>query len=119
MLADTDFILAMLKPSDWLKSSAEAIFRQNKGKISTSVSVMIEVALVAKKFNLAMLDTFVNIFERINVDDKTYDVSMRAALYMQKYRLNALDAFHAAYCDDAIISSDDAYDRIGLKRIAL
>ena len=41
MFADTDFILALIKESDWLKTNAEKILEDNKGKIRTSISVMI------------------------------------------------------------------------------
>ena len=41
MFADTDFILALVKDSDWLKENAVKILKENKGKINTSISVMI------------------------------------------------------------------------------
>ena len=120
MFADTDFILALVKDTDWLKENAVKILKDNKSKITTSISVMIEVALMCKKFKVNAMNTFAHIFEIINVDEETYSVCMRAALYIEKYNLNVFDAFHAAFCgDDKIISSDDVYESVGIKRVRL
>ena len=120
MFADTDFILALVKDTDWLKENAVNILKENKGKIKTSISVMIEVALMCKKFKVNTMNTFAHIFEIINVDDETYSVCMRAALYIEKYNLNVFDAFHAASCkDEKIISSDDVYESVGIERVRL
>lgn len=120
MFADTDFILALVKDSDWLKENAVKILKENNGKINTSISVMIEVALMCKKFKINVMNTFAHIFEIINVDEETYSVCMRAALYMEKYNLNVFDAFHASsYKDEKIISSDDVYERVGIERVKL
>ena len=120
MLADTDFILALIKDSDWLKQKALNILKENKGKIRTSLSVMMELALICKRLNIDVLETFANVFELIEVNEETYEVCMKAALYMKKYGLNVFDSFHAACCADSeIISSDTAYEKVGLKRIKL
>lgn len=120
MFADADFILALIKKTDWLKNNAMNLLRNHRGKIRTSTSVMIEIALVCKRFGLDIPKAFANIFEVIKVDEETYSISMRAALYIEKYGLNVFDAFHAASCgDDLIISSDTAYEKVGLKRVKL
>ena len=120
MFADTDFILALVKESDWLKDNALKILKENKGKINTSVSVMIEVALMCKKFKINTMNTFAHIFELINADEETYSVCMKAALYIDKYNLNVFDAFHAAFCgDDKMISSDSVYESLGIERVRL
>ena len=120
MFADTDFILALVKDIDWLKENALKILKQNKGRVKTSISVMIEVALICKKFRLNTMNTFAHVFEIINVDEETYSVCMRAALYIDKYNLNVFDAFHAASCkDEKIISSDSVYESVGIERVRL
>ena len=107
MFADTDFLLALIKNSDWLKKNAIKILKEHKGKIKTSVSVMIELAHICKRFKLNTLETFANIFELIHVNEGDYLVSMQAAVYIEKYNLAVFDAFHAAFCgNDKIISSD-------------
>lgn len=120
MFADTDFILAIVKDTDWLKTNALKILNANKGRIKTSGSVMIEIALMCKKFKISTMNTFAHVFEIINVDEETYSVCMRAALYIDKYNLNVFDAFHAASCkEEKIISSDNVYESIGIERIKL
>ena len=120
MFADTDFILALVKDTDWLKENAVTILKDNKSKITTSISVMIEVALMCKKFKVNTINTFAHIFEIIAVDEENYSVCMKASLYIEKYGLNVFDAFHAAFCgDDKIISSDDVYESVGIERVRL
>lgn len=120
MFADTDFLLAIIKDSDWLKVSALTILKKHKGIIKTSVSVMIEVAHLCKRLRMNTVDIFAHIFELINVDDKTYAICMQAAVYIDKYNATVFDAFHAAYCsDDIIISSDRIYDELGMQRLRL
>ena len=120
MFADTDFLLALIKDSDWLKEKALKILKEHKAKINTSVSVMIELALICKRFKIDVLEAFANIFEIVNVDEEAYTVCMRAALYMKKHGLNVFDSFHASFCgSDQIISSDSVYDKIGIRRVSL
>ena len=120
MFADTDFLLALIKDSDWLKEKAERIFKEQKDKITTSASVMIELALLCKRLKMEASVVFANVLELVDIDEETYNVSMRAAVYMEKYNSNVFDAFHAAYCkNDTIISSDSVYEKIGLKRLKL
>ncbi|HLD97170.1 MAG TPA: PIN domain-containing protein [Candidatus Nanoarchaeia archaeon] len=120
MFADTDFLLALLKESDWLKRNAESILEKHKGSINTSVSVMIELAIVCKRLRLNVVDTFASVFELVEINEEMYKLCLNAAIYIEKDMLNVFDAFHAAYCgNEAIISSDSAYDKLGLERIKL
>ena len=118
--ADSDFILALVKPSDWLKERAEKILNENKGDIRTSLVSLIEIALVLEKFNLRVLEIFANLFDIIEIDESEQRIALTAASYIEENGLNVFDAFHAASCgNDTIISSDKVYDKIGLKRINL
>ncbi|MBI2142473.1 PIN domain-containing protein [Candidatus Woesearchaeota archaeon] len=120
MFADTDFFLAIIKESDWLKDNAVKLFNKHKGSITTSVSVMIEIAILCDRHKLDVLKSFANIFEIAQIDSESYAICMNAAFYMKKYGTNVFDSFHAAYCGDGIIiSSDSAYEKIGIARIRL
>ncbi len=120
MFADTDFILALIKKTDWLKENAVKILEENKGKIRTSVSVMMELALICKRLKINTMDVFAHVFEIVNVDEITYSVCMQAALYIEKYSLNVFDAFNASFCgDEKIISSDSVYENVGIERVKL
>lgn len=120
MFADTDFILTLIKESDWLKKNAAKILNQNKGDIQTSISVMIELAHICKRLRINTIKTFANTFELVEVDEPTYSICMQAAVYIEKYNFAVFDGFHAAFCsNDQIISSDSVYERIGVERIKL
>ena len=120
MFADTDFLLALIKESDWLKKNALKILKQNKGEIQTSISVMIELAHVCKRLKISTIKTFANILEIVKIDEFAYSICMQASVYIEKYNFAVFDAFHAAFCSgDRIISSDSVYDRIGIERIKL
>ena len=120
MFADTDFLLALIKNSDWLKKNAIKILAEHKGKITTSISVIIELAHVCKRLKINSLETFAHVFDIINVDEETYSICMSSGFYIEKYNLDVFDAFNAAFCGtDKIISSDSAYDIVGIERIKL
>ncbi len=114
--ADTDFFLALIKEKDWLKENAKRILNEYKGQITTSIITFIELALLAKKHNLDIVKIFTSVMAICNVDDEKL---LKAAIYIRDYGLGVFDAFHAAYCDGKIISSDSAYDRVGIKQIRL
>ena len=120
MFADTDFILALIKETDWLKQNALRLMEKYKGQIRTSISVMIELALLCGRMKRPLLPTFANVFEFAEVDETTYSICLTAGLYVDKHNINVFDAFHAAYCgNDRILSSGHAYEKIGLERIAI
>ena len=120
MFADTDFLLALAKDSDWLKGSATFIAEKNKGNIRASVSVMIELALLCKRYEIDVVKAFIDALEIVYLNEATRQLCLAAAMYIKKDGLSTFDAFHAAYCgNDKIISSDKAYEKIGLERIAL
>jgi predicted nucleic acid-binding protein len=114
--ADTDFFLALLKPSDWLKDKAKKILEDYNGKITTSTTTFIELALLAKRYSLDVVRIFNSVMAICGVEDEVY---LKAAIYMRDYNLSVFDAFHAAYCRDKIISSDSIYEKIGIERVKL
>ncbi|MBI2653607.1 PIN domain-containing protein [Candidatus Woesearchaeota archaeon] len=120
MFADTDFLFALIKDRDWLKDKAEKIFKEHEGEIRTSISVIMELGHLCKRFNMNVMEVFAHVFELIEVTEETYSICTQAAVYIEKYNLTVFDAFNAAYCGhDKIISSDSVYDTIGLERIRL
>lgn len=114
--ADTDFFLALLKDKDWLKENAKRILERYKGQITTSVVTFIELGLLAKRYDLDVVRIFTSVMAICGIEDER---PLKAAIYIRDYGLWVFDAFHAAYCREKIISSDSAYERVGIERIKL
>ncbi len=119
--ADTDFFLALMKPSDWLKRSAGRILKEHVGEFWTSSAVLLELLLLGKRLELDPEWLLINLFEIATVGDGTDEIFLRAARYMRDEAVGVFDAVHAAYCGEGkmIVSSDKVFDRLGLKRIPL
>ncbi|EEB73921.1 type II toxin-antitoxin system VapC family toxin [Thermococcus sp. AM4] len=114
--ADTDFFLALLKPNDWLKENARKLYEKYKGRITTSEATFLELLILSKRFNLDPLRLLAAVMAIIEEENEDY---LRAAYYMKEHNLNPFDAVHAAKCGGVIISSDKAFDKLGIKRIKL
>ncbi|WP_457752062.1 type II toxin-antitoxin system VapC family toxin [Thermococcus sp.] len=114
--ADTDFFLALLKPKDWLKDNAKRIYEKYKGQITTSEATFMELLILSKRFNLDPVRLLAAVMAIIGEENEDY---LRAAYYMRENNLNPFDAVHAAKCGGTIISSDKAFDGLGIKRIRL
>ncbi len=111
--ADTDFFLAILKSSDWLKENAVKIMKNYT--IETSEVTYIELMLLAKKYNLDFIEIIKDVMAICHENNSIY---IMAAEYI-KNGVNVFDAFHAAHCNGEIISSDHIYDKLDIKRIKL
>lgn len=123
MYAETDFYLALLKESDWLKQNAERLYRQYRDEMWTSQITAQELLLYARKHTIRapdLLDAFYDLARVVEVDVDAGFLTATAHT-MDTYNTTPFDAMHAmaAREDGIIISSDSVYDRIGLKRIRL
>lgn len=117
---DSDFLLALLKPDDWLKGGAERILRTYKGKLWTSIVTLAEVVMVGRAFGLDSERMVSDMLDIVEVSESDKGVALRAAVFISRHGLSTFDAFHAAFAEDGeIISSDGVYDKVGLHRISL
>lgn len=118
--ADTDFFLAMAKKEDWLKSGAENIYKENKGKIDTSIITLLELFLLSERKGLNPETIVGSVFKSANVERLSITEAMQIAHNIKHENVNVFDAFHSILAGDReIISSDDIYDKLGQKRIRL
>lgn len=117
MYADTDFWLALLKEDDWLAERAEARLEEHRGELEVSLATFIELFLIEDRFAFDRETATLAILELAETDVDP-DIVFQASAYIDD-GLNTLDAFHAALADDAIISSDQAFETIELDRVAL
>ena len=113
--ADTDFFLALLKEKDWLKEKALSVLRENKDNITTSITTYIELMLLSKKFGLDPVNVAVSVMEIT----RSFDERILRASILISQGMGVFDAFHAAFSDGEIISSDHVYEEFGYRRVKL
>ena len=118
--ADTDFFIAIAKKEDWLKSGAEKLYNENKGKINTSIVTVLEMLLLAERKNMDPEAIVGSIFKIASVDRLSITEAMQIAHNMKHENTNVFDSFHSVLSGSReIISSDDIYDKLGHNRIKL
>ena len=113
--ADTDFFLALLKPTDWLKENARRILEEEKGRIYTSEATYIELMLLAKRYGLDPVRIAIDVMAICNEKNGEY----QAAAELISQEVGVFDSFHAVHSNGKIISSDKIYKKLGLEQIAL
>ncbi len=117
--ADTDFFFALIKSNDRLNKSAMGIYEKYKGDIYTSLTVILEILLIAKKLGMPAKTIVGYVLDIAKVEHTDSASILLAAHYIDEQDLGIFDAFHAALCRNEIISSDHIYDKIGISRIKL
>ncbi len=113
--ADTDFFLALLKPTDWLKENARRILEEEKGRIYTSEATYIELMLLAKRYGLDPVRIAIDVMAICNEKNGEY----QAAAVLISQDVGVFDSFHAVHSNGKIISSDKIYRKLGLEQIDL
>ncbi|MEY7850528.1 PIN domain-containing protein [Natrarchaeobius sp. A-rgal3] len=117
MYADTDFWVAILKDDDWLADRAEIRLEEYRGELEVSLATFIELFLIEERYAFDREQAALAIFELADCDVDE-DAVFQASEYIDD-GLNTFDAFHAALADDAILSSDQAFDTISVERVPL
>ncbi len=113
--ADTDFFLALLKPTDWLRNNARRILEEEQGKIYTSETTYIELMLLAKRYGLDPVRIAIDVMAICNEKNGEY----QAAAELITQNVGVFDSFHAVHSNGKIISSDRIYRKLGLEQIDL
>lgn len=121
LYADTDFFVALLKKSDWLKQRAHRVLAKHRGEIITSATTIIELLLIAKECGLDPERLIVDVSQIANIEDGHIGVLLVAANYIKEEGVGVFDALHAAFCGKRrkIISSDRIFDDLGFDRVRL
>ena len=118
--ADTDFFLALLKEDDWLGKEAKRLLKQHGGEIWTSPAALAELLILADRFSFDPEQLIIDVLNIADLRHGEPRVFHTAASYMKYDRVGPFDPLHAAFCGNSkIISSDKAFDRLGLERIPL
>lgn len=110
--ADVDFILALVKKRDWLKTNAKNIYDKYKDELFISSACLIELMLIAEKIDeepLELIQFALRIAELVGDEPNDY---LLACKYKKEYGLNVFDSIHIAKCRGKIISSDKKFENI-------
>ena len=117
MYADTDFWVALLKGDDWLTKRAEELYAEYEDDLEVSLTTFVELFLIEEQFSFDRERATISILEMADADiDEA--VIFQASEYIDG-GLNVFDAFHAALAGEAILSSDKAFDDVGIERVQL
>ena len=115
---ETDFLLALIKPDDWLGERAAAIYEQRREELWTSDTTLLELMLVAYREDRDVERTVANAKQLVDVRGDP-DAMLAAANHVEENGFTPFDALHLVKANGApIVSSDDAYEDFS-ERIAL
>jgi len=110
MYVETDFLLALIKPEDWLGERATDVYEEHGDELWTADITLIELLLVAYRENRNVERTVANAKQLVEVRGDP-DRVLAAANHIEENGFTPFDALHLVYANGApIVSSDDAYD---------
>jgi predicted nucleic acid-binding protein len=125
--ADSDFFLALLKDSDWLKERAKKIYEENKDEIWVSPFTIVELMIVCVREDIPLKETLLQISRIAGTTYIKWDFYFRAADYVEQ-GATIFDALMMSFAKQSeidfsdnseIISSDKVYEKFGFKIINL
>ncbi|MDO8460329.1 MAG: PIN domain-containing protein [Nanoarchaeota archaeon] len=125
--ADSDFFLALLKDSDWLKEKAKKIYEENKKSIYVSPFTVVELMVVCIREEIPLKETLLQISRIAELTFIKWDLFFKAAEYVEN-GATVFDALLMAFAKESevafseeseIISSDKIYEKFGFKVIDL
>ncbi len=117
MYADTDLWLALLKEDDWLGDRAEQLLERYEGELEVSLATFLELFLVEERYSFDRERAVTSVLELAEYEGDP-DVVYQASEYRDD-GLNTFDAFHAALSRGTILSSDNAFNEVGVDRVPL
>ena len=125
--ADSDFFLALLKDSDWLKEKAKRIYEENKNQIWISPFTIVELMIVCVREDIPLKETLLQISRIAGTTYIKWDFYFRAADYVEQ-GATIFDALMMSFAKQSeidfsesskIISSDKVYEKFGFEVIDL
>ncbi len=118
--ADTDFFLALLKNSDWLKEKAKKIYEKNKENLFISPFTIAEIMVVCKREKISIKETLAQISRIAKLDGLSWNIFFKACDFIER-GATIFDSLLMATCseNDQIISSGNVYEKFGFDIIDL
>jgi len=117
--ADTDFFLALMKDSDWLKDKAIKIYEENKDNIWITPTTVVEIMIICKRENIPLKETLIQISRISKLILTPWNYYIKAGNYIEE-GATIFDALLISFVEDnLIISSDNVYEKFGFEVIDL
>ncbi|AFZ74677.1 PIN domain-containing protein [Natronobacterium gregoryi] len=117
---ETDFLLALVKDSDWLQQSAEEAL--DEYDVETSAVSYLELLLARERYEFDYVPLVANLLELVPVrDEEERQIVLKAVNYYDE-GMTAFDAFHAATAETRtldVLSSEKDYEDIEVERVPL
>ncbi len=117
---ETDFLLALIKDSDWLQDRAENALDEHE--VVTSSHAYLELLLIRERHEFEYIKLVSNMLDIVPVETDAERQSVLKAVQYFQDGMTAFDSFHAAAAETrghSILGSDKAYDEINVERIPL
>lgn len=117
---ETDFLIALVKDSDWLKQRAEEALEEHE--VVTSPFSYLELLIIRERHEYDYVRLFANMLDLVPVrTDEERQIVLKAVHYYEE-GMAPFDSFHAATaetCGLPILSSDKAYEEVDPERLSL
>src|SRR3989344_7536016 len=82
--ADSDFFLALLKDSDWLKEKARKVYEENKKSIYVSPFTVVELMVVCVREDIPLKETLLQISRIASLSFIKWDLFFMATEYIEE-----------------------------------
>lgn len=127
MYVETDFLVALFDPDDWLHDQAQSTLDAESRDVHTSLLAYAEFLTLAYEpgtgIPFDVPRAVANLLEAVPIEpDRDEEAALAAATFLDERDATPFDAFHGgiAITDDGDIrSSDRIYDEFGLQRVPL
>ena len=118
--ADSDFFLALMKDSDWLKEKAKKIYEKNKENIWITPFTAAEIMIVCKREGIPIRETIYQVSRIANIEYMPWEIFFKASKFIEEGS-TIFDSLLMAFCgeNNKIISFDNIYEKFGFEVIDL
>lgn len=125
MYVETDFLLALAKPDDWLQDRALGVLEEHD--VHTSVSAYAEFLLYTYdgdgEYTVDVPRVVTDLVEQVPVEPEVHERAvLTAAVLADEHGLTPFDAVHAGTAiatDERVCSSERDYDALAIDRLPL
>lgn len=126
MFVESDFLFALAKPSDWLKTDAKAAV--DDGAVHTSIAAYTEFLQYfydpdAAAYTVPVAEVIPNLLESVPVRPAHHERALLVAVaFINDHGLTPNDAVHAGIAhveDETVLSTEEDYDLVGVDRVTL